>query len=96
MGYNLVLCLYYVFSRHVPTPILLGIDSIGIDGIAILVGINIGWYWLNTKQYQYQIIVMPTNTNTNQYRNTIDTNPPAQYRILNTNYSMPVLVLAHA
>ena len=50
--------------RHVPTPILLGIDSIGIDGIVVLVGIDIDLYSLNTKQYQYQAIPIPTNTNT--------------------------------
>ena len=51
--------------RHVPTPTLLGIDSIGIDGIAVLVlrywlvlvlpGIGIG----NINQYQYQAIPIP-------------------------------------
>ena len=44
-----------MLARHVPTPILLGIDSIGIDGIAVLVGIDIDWYSLNTTLYQHQL-----------------------------------------
>ena len=61
-------------TRHVPTPILLVIDSIGI---AVL------WYWLVliliSIDSQYPSIpipriAIPSNTNTNQYRNTINTN----------------------
>lgn len=68
-----ILCL--ILSRHVPTPILLGIDSIGIDGVAVLVGIDIDLYSLNTHRYRNII-----NTNT------FDTNPPR-----NTRYSTPIV-----